>query len=362
MALLLLVALANCAASEDLPREADLRPRFAELGLTPKSQAPRGCCSLFALTGVLEYEMAQVGQGTPVRVSEEFLNWGSHQSNGRRTDGSFFSDALRGLAIFGVCQESLLHYASQFDPDLQPSQQALDEARARRNVSARWVKDWDVKTGMTDDMLREMRRQIAAGHPVAIGLRWPKKEEYGPDNVLTMPPAGEVFDGHSIALVGYRDVAALPGGGAFLFRNSSGPGWREKGYARLPYAYVQAYGNDALSLRLGEPTTDEPSRHALTGNRQARSPLEAEALRVLETRECQPSVQSMAPWGAGLWSGGSQLFCGARPGAALTLAVPAGAGRYEVNLFATRAPDFSIVRAWLDERPAGGSLDRKSVV
>lgn len=247
---LLAVLLPIQAGADDLPRAVDLRPRFAELGLPAKSQAPRGCCSLFAFTGVLEYELAWSRPGQPVRLSEEFLNWASHQTNGRRTDGSFFSDAMRGLATFGVCEESLMPYAATFDADASPSAQALADAATRKGTRGEWIKQWDVTTGMTEEMLGQIKRSLAEGHPVAIGMRWPKREQYDDTNLLQMPPEGEVFDGHSIILVGYTDDPTRPDAGTFIFRNHAGPQWREAGCARLPYAYVRLYGNDALGLRV----------------------------------------------------------------------------------------------------------------
>ena len=44
--------------------------------------------------------------------------------------------------------------------------------------------------------------------------------------VMNVPPAdqksAQLFDGHSIALVGYRRDNAFPGGGYFVYRNSWG--------------------------------------------------------------------------------------------------------------------------------------------
>jgi hypothetical protein len=329
-----------------------LRPAFERFGLPPKDQSPRGCCSLFALCGVLEFEWARANGGTPaLRLSEEYLNWASHQTNGRGTDGSFFADALRGLATFGVCRDELLPYAREFRSDLGPSAAAFEDAAARRDVRALWIKPWDVTTGMTAEMLAAIRDELSDGHPVAIGMRWPHQETYTPAGLLVVPPPEGVFDGHSIALVGWQEDPAAPGGGVFVFRNSFGPGWREGGYGRLPYAYVAAYGNDALSLRLGGGTV-------LPCNRGACSPIEFEALPPTDVRGCQPATQAMAAWGAARWSGGAQLFCGAGPGASLTFALDAPvSGRYRLGLFATRAPDFGIARVFLDDRRLADDAD-----
>jgi len=62
---------------------------------------------------------------------------------------------------------------------------------------------------------------------------------------------------HAITLVGYIDDDQLPGGGAFIFRNSWGSQWAYKGsprrlypagYGLIPYAYIEKYGFGAYSL------------------------------------------------------------------------------------------------------------------
>ena len=248
MALFALVS-SVAQAADALPRKVDLRPEFARLGVTPKSQGGRGCCSLFAVIGVLEFEYARAGQPA-TRLSEEYLNWASHKSNGRTSDGSFFSDALDGVEKFGVCREDLWPYAAKYDPGAQPPAAAVADAQTRRSVKARWIKRWNVNTGMSERMLTLMRRSLAAGHPLAIGMRWPNEEKYGPEHMLQMPPEGKVFDGHSIVLVGYQDDPDQPGGGYFIWRNHAGEKWGEGGYARMPYAYAAEYGNDAVGIRV----------------------------------------------------------------------------------------------------------------
>ncbi len=348
--MLTLLLMTTTPTFADLPTSVDLRPRFEALGLTPKSQAPRGCCSLFALDALLEFEWAETS-GKTVRLSEEFLNWASHQSNGRESDGSFFSDAVRGARMFGLCEEKLMPYAQSYDAHARPSPEALTDAEKRQRITALWIKEWDIKTGMTDEMLRQIRASLVDGHPIAIGLRWPNEERYGPGHILQMPPAGKVFDGHSIAFVGYRDDVAQPGGGLFLFRNSAGPDWGDRGYAWMPYAYAQAYGNDALGLRVG---VGEP----LPTNRTAVLPIEFETLQVVDRQQCDPTLQPMTPWGAARWSGGAQLFCGCQPGGSVTFRLPVPqTGRFRLDLYATRAPDYAALRVWLDDRRLRPDLD-----
>ena len=46
---------------------------------------------------------------------------------------------------------------------------------------------------------------------------------------MKIPPPSGVFDGHSVAFVGYHSSKAFPGGGYFIFRNSWGDGLRRQG-------------------------------------------------------------------------------------------------------------------------------------
>jgi len=117
--------------------------------------------------------------------------------------------------------------APDFDLALSPRTAAREDALTRRSVTTQWIKEWDVTTGLSEPQLLAVRRRLAEGHPVACGLRWPKNAQYVTGHCLVQPPPAEVFDGHSIVLVGYTNDARQDGGGTFLFRNSSGPGWEE---------------------------------------------------------------------------------------------------------------------------------------
>ena len=96
--------------------------------------------------------------------------------------------------------------------------------------------------------------------------------------MLEVPPSSRVFDGHSIVFVGYEDKPKQMGGGVFLFRNSNGPQWGNKGYGTMSYAYARAYANDALWLQLrsrkSQAGTERFERgNALSKRRSVRPPL-----------------------------------------------------------------------------------------
>lgn len=219
----------------------DLRPMFEQWGLTQRLQGERGTCSVFTVAGAMEYALSRKGVKVE-RLSVEYLNWASNQAAGDWRDGSFFSDLWRGFVRYGVCTEKDMPYQASFDPKRVPTDEAREHARDLKNAGLRlhWIKKWNVKTGLTEGQLNEIKSVLSKRWPVCGGFRWPKRVRWE-DGVLNMPPPDGVVDGHSVLIVGYTDDPQQPGGGTLLFRNSSNNG-RE---GRMSYAYALAYMNDA---------------------------------------------------------------------------------------------------------------------
>lgn len=240
------------ADKKPLPPARDLRQAFEKAGLTPRHQGHRGTCSVFAVTAALEFALADSEPPT-TRLSVEYLNWASNQVVGRAVDGGFFSDLWKGYLTWGICQESEMPYAAGFDPTSQPAPVAMDHAKQRLATPLRlhWIKPWNVRTGLTPDELAAIRQTLADGNPVCGGLRWPKREQWQ-QSLLQIPPPADVFDGHSVLLVGYQADAAQPGGGTFLFYNPNRPNQE----CRMSWEYARAYMNDAMWI---EPTERKPT-------------------------------------------------------------------------------------------------------
>jgi len=221
----------------------DLRPAFETWQLERRVQGGRNTCSVFAVTGALEYALAK-RTGKPVRLSVEFLNWASNKALGETDDGSFFSDLWRGFEIYGACPEQDMPYQDKFDPNVTPSEEAKDHARQLHEFGFRLhrIKPWNPNTGLTDEHLAAIKRTLDRQWPVCGGLRWPKKPVRWTNDILETPPPEGVFDGHSVLIVGYRDDPTQPGGGLLIFRNSNNEG--RDGY--MTYEYARAYMNDAV--------------------------------------------------------------------------------------------------------------------
>ena len=226
----------------EAPPAVDLRPAFKQAGLTPRNQGKRGTCSVFAITAALEFAMA--GNQHPAdRLSVEFLNWASNQAVNQAADGGYFSDLWKGYQAKGICREADLPYASTFDPALQPTPAAQQQANQRLEnpLKLHWIKPWNPRTGLTPAEFATIKQTLASGRPVCAGLRWPKRERWQ-DGILQMCPPQAVVDGHSVLMVGYQTDPAHPGGGTFVFFNSNRPDHE----CQMPWAYAQAYMNDAV--------------------------------------------------------------------------------------------------------------------
>jgi len=72
-------------------------------------------------------------------------------------------------------------------------------------------------------------------------------------DVLDMHGGG----GHAMLIVGYEDDASIPGGGAFIVRNSWGGEWGDGGYGRLPYAYVELFATSAATILVPKDDDDK---------------------------------------------------------------------------------------------------------
>src|SRR5450755_596432 len=127
------------------PNKVDLGPEFERFGLTALQQGARGDCSLFAITALVELEMAKSSPNNVKRLSEEFLIWAAHAASATKADDqAMFYQAVHGLNVDGICTSELMPYANTRDPKRKPPKEAIVDARTRNECwKIHWIKRWD---------------------------------------------------------------------------------------------------------------------------------------------------------------------------------------------------------------------------
>jgi hypothetical protein len=345
--LTLIVILAGIVNAQELrlPAKVDLAAEFGKLGIPPLSQGGRNTCSLFAVAGIADFERARSGAGGE-RLSVEFLTWAANEAAGLRGDQAMFYEAVHGLNTLGICSAEQMPYEPAGDARRRPNERSLSDAKKlSASWQVQWIKRWDVTRGLAEPELLAIKNALASGHPVACGLRWPKRTKGA--EIRDVPPPEQVFDGHSIVFTGYEDDAANSQEGLLQFRNSAGEQWGNKGYGVMSYSYARAYANDAFWLRLGEPGSETPLER-----------FEAESITVLSKTNCEAAPQRLGRRRQSMWSQGTHLLCQAQEGGSIDLAIHAAkAGRYRLRILATAAPDFGTIRASLDGKALPGDFD-----
>ena len=119
---------------------------------------------------------------------------------------------------------------------------------------------------------------------------------------------------------------------------------------RALFAYL---ASDAQVPMRGEDVVIDRRSHKAAGV------LEGESLKVISHRGGNVAPQNMRGFGAGKWSGNSQLFwTNPRPKDELVLALPVeSSGRYAIDVACTKAADYGVVQFLLDGEPLDQPID-----
>lgn len=335
--------IAENTRSAKLPASVDLRPTFDSLHLPIQRQ--RGpYCWAYSTIGMIEYEAAiQLGQR--FSLSPGYLAWAGQAADGNGSGGSNFGRAYRGILSFGAVPFSLDGDTPPEGMIPDPPDETVKIGKSFGDIEFHWIRFWNRKE-MSAEEMREIKSNLANGHPVAVGLFWPKHLEFYP-NTFTMkvPELKDVADGHGIILVGYQDDDRLPGGGAFVFRNSWGPEWGDHGYAWMPYKLLSFCINDSCSIGRISPEKPEANRRFVS--------FDAADLDVTEVTGSFITIQPQAPFGRA-WGHVRQIFFRANePEQGFSVQLPvARTGNYDVQIVIARAQDYG---RFLVEFPDGST-------
>ncbi len=232
----------------------DLRRDFEKLGIPVRQQGKRGACQVFAMVGVMEYQLAR--RGKRVDLSEQFIMWAANEANNlTRTDGFNPDWLIAGLKKYGICKESLMSYVPLNEPIQKPSAKALKDAATRTSCEVASIKHWRSDIGFDDGVLKKITESLDKKIPVTATFCWPQGlydeqivdvQHFIIDN--SIDPNNK--SGHGVILVGYGLDKKMPGGGYFIVRNSWGTKFADRGYAGITFEYAKKYGIDAYIVTI----------------------------------------------------------------------------------------------------------------
>lgn len=210
----------------EFPQSMDLRPHCPPIW----DQGQLGSCTAQAISAALQFEAIKSKQfDANVVRSRLFIYWYERfLENSINTDaGAEIRDGIKAVATVGACNESLWWYnATKFM--VKPSKKCFDNAK----------KYAAIKYYRVPQTHTYIRGCLAEGFPIILGVTCYDSflsDAAALTGIIPMPGLHEsVQGGHAILIVGYDDEKQL-----YIFRNSWGTGWGDKGYGYIPYAYIE---------------------------------------------------------------------------------------------------------------------------
>jgi C1A family cysteine protease len=206
-----------------LPSHADLRT-----GCPPVyDQGHLGSCTANALAGAFEFDLKK--QNKPdFMPSRLFIYYNERVliNTVNSDSGAYIRDGIKTMNKDGVCPESEWPYdIANFTH--KPSQKCYKDALKSQIKSYQRL----------FNTLNQLQGCLAEGFPFVFGFTVYEsfmKEDVAHNGIMPMPkPTEKVMGGHAVMAVGYDDQKQV-----FIVRNSWGPGWGDKGYFYMPYAYI----------------------------------------------------------------------------------------------------------------------------
>jgi hypothetical protein len=208
-------------------RSRDFRAEIARRGIGIRDQGPRGTCSIFAMTFLLEYAYTELLGSAYSDLSEEYMNHVANVATGKTDDGDIFGSVAAGYDNFGVIHENEMPYnpnrvydfnAVTITGPMYAEGQSLLQNGLR--LEGHFVVPLS-EPGATQEQFNTLLDYLAKGVPVAVGRS------------------------HSLAAVGYKYDSTWDGGGYLIFKNSYGPTADDHGYRLESFASVMSTVNDA---------------------------------------------------------------------------------------------------------------------
>lgn len=224
--------------AEQIPSEVDYRPNMPPVW----NQGPYGTCVAAASCwGLKAFQETVQGDFPASGLSVAYLYSMCKQQDGIPDQaGTYPRVALKILQDYGVCTEQELPYSWLTGDKNVPAPPAELNASATKFK----IKTYAQVCSFTDkdrtDKVEELKRAIwQSGVVLVATLVCSNFLDIKPPDYRIPLPSGRILGGHMGALVGFSDARKC-----YLYRNTWGEGWGDKGYAWMPYEWVTARNID----------------------------------------------------------------------------------------------------------------------
>lgn len=240
----------------------DLRPQINEMGMAVRNQAPRGTCTIFATTFLIEFWTARAKGLKTTDFSEEYLAAAARRASTDKSDNYFFSEAAMGYEEFGIVDEKDMPYLKEnpINIDLLQDEspatlELLEKGKKNRMLESEVLlgpNNSVGKPGLSDDQFRRIMTTLDGQSPVAVGYGASSTEykmKYLPGLAAPVLESSnvELLDyAHTVPIVGYKVDKQVLGGGYFIIRDSGGAEAGDKGYRYVAFDYFRKYAYDVL--------------------------------------------------------------------------------------------------------------------
>jgi len=191
-------------------------------------QGKLGSCTANAIAAAYAFDMLKQNEENIFEPSRLFIYYNERKANNTIDDdsGASIKDSVMEIAKVGVCPESMWEYdITKFK--MQPTDECYTCAQNHVCISYKRV----------NQTLEQLKQCLIEGFPFVFGIdvyESFESDEVKTTGVVPMPGKGEkLLGGHALALIGFIDEKQC-----FIFRNSWGEGFGEKGYGYIPYEYV----------------------------------------------------------------------------------------------------------------------------
>lgn len=212
------------------------------------NQSALGSCTSQAIGAAYQFDELKQGNMDEFMPSRLFIYYNERDMEGtvNLDSGAAIRDGMKSINRQGVCHESMWPYViDQFT--VKPTSECYTDGLHHKSLRYHRVKQHS----------QQLKAALNQGYPIIFGVSVYESfesEEAKETGKVPIPKEDEkLLGGHAILLVGYDNTERQ-----WIFRNSWGTEWGDKGYGYLPFKYLALKSNLASDFWVVE-TVDRES-------------------------------------------------------------------------------------------------------